>query len=132
MIFDFDFDFHRKVYENFDDIEGVTMYIVDILIYARDKRTHDKILKKILEGCRKINFKLNLNKYNFGFEEIKYLGHKITKKGDYPDDGYILAISYMPRPANVKDVERLLGRATYLGNFIPILSLLLFYIISRP
>ncbi|XP_063628947.1 uncharacterized protein LOC134800377 [Cydia splendana] len=114
--------FHRKIYENFDDIEGVCMYVDDILVFAKTKSEHDERLRQVLERCRKINLKLNLTKCKFGLEEIKYLGHKITRKGLYPDDSHISAIINMPRPQNSKDVERLLGLTTYVGNFIPNLS----------
>ncbi|KAI8438614.1 hypothetical protein MSG28_011052 [Choristoneura fumiferana] len=58
----------------------------------------------------------------FGMEEIKYLGHRITRNGLYPDESHISAIVNMPRPTNCKDIERLLGLTTYVGNFIPNLS----------
>ncbi|CAH2208589.1 jg79 [Pararge aegeria aegeria] len=95
--------------ENFDDIEGVCMYIDDLLIYGRNKEEHDERLRRVLERCRKINLKLNEKKCKFGLEEIKYLGHRITKNGLYPDDSHITAITKMPIPNDKKDVERFLG-----------------------
>lgn len=114
--------FHRKVYECFDDMEGVCMYIDDLLVYGNTREIHDKRLKDVLERCQKINLKLNLNKCKFGLEELKYLGHKITKNGLCPDDEHVRAIVKMPKPQNAKDVERFLGLVTYMGNFIPNLS----------
>lgn len=114
--------FHKKLYEHFDDIEGVTLFVDDLLIYAETKEKHDFILKRVLQRCREINIKLNKNKCKIGLSEIEYLGHKITKNGIYPDDSHLTAIKNMPRPTNKKDIERFLGRITYVGNFIPNLS----------
>lgn len=114
--------FHKKMYENFDDLEGVCMYIDDLLIFGSCKSSHDRNLKKVLERCRKINLKLNLSKCKFGLKEIKYLGHLITSNGIYPDNSHISAITNMPTPKDKKDVERLLGLVTYVGSFIPSLS----------
>ncbi|XP_063391344.1 uncharacterized protein K02A2.6-like [Cydia fagiglandana] len=114
--------FHKKIYENFDDIEGVCMYIDDLLVYGRTKEEHDQRLKNVLERCVKVNLKLNRNKCRFGLQEIKYLGHRITKDGLSPDDSHITAIKNMPTPVNRKDIERFLGLITYVGTFIPNLS----------
>ncbi|KAL0867464.1 hypothetical protein ABMA27_008251 [Loxostege sticticalis] len=114
--------FHKKIYENFDDIEGVCMYIDDLLIFGRTRIEHDERLKKVLERCRKINLKLNKDKCKFGLDEIKYLGHRISKNGLYPDDSHLTAITNMPSPKDKKDVERFLGLVTYVGAFIPNLS----------
>ncbi|CAK1583539.1 unnamed protein product [Parnassius mnemosyne] len=114
--------FHKKIYENFDDLDGVCMYIDDLLVYGCSKKEHDERLKLVLDRCRKVNLKLNKNKCKFGLEEIRYLGHRITKKGLYPDNSHITAITNMPKPENKKDVERLLGLITYVGAFIPNLS----------
>lgn len=114
--------FHKRMYEYFDDIEGVCMYIDDLLIYAKDREEHNKILKKVLERCREINLKLNKGKCKFLLQEIKYLGHIISKNGLSPDKSHISAITNMPTPQNKKDVERLLGLITYVGTFIPNLS----------
>lgn len=114
--------FHRKIYQNFDDLDGVCMYIDDLLIYGKSEEEHDNRLRAVLERCRKINLKLNIKKCKFRLNEIKYLGHIISKDGLSPDDSYLKAIRNMPMPTNVKDVERFLGVITYVGQFIPNLS----------
>lgn len=114
--------FHKKMYENFDDLPGVCLFIDDILVYGSTKEEHDHRLRKVLDRCRDLNIKLNKDKCKFGLTEIKYLGHKITQRGIYPDDSHTSAIRNMPRPMNVKDLERFLGMVNYVGNFISNLS----------
>ncbi|CAB3223790.1 unnamed protein product [Arctia plantaginis] len=114
--------FHKKVHENFDDIEGVCTFVDDLLISGRTKLEHDNRLRCVLDRCRKINLKLNKSKCKFGLSEIRYLGHKITQNGLFPDESHVSAIINMPKPQSVKDLERFLGLVTYVGNFIPKLS----------
>lgn len=114
--------FHRKLFDYFDDMEGVCQFVDDLLIHAPTKAEHDLRLRKVLQRCREINIKLNKKKCKIGLREIKYLGHKISDKGILPDDGHISAIKNMPEPQNTKDLERFLGLITYLGSFIPNLS----------
>lgn len=114
--------FHKRLYEYFDDIEGVILFVDDLLCYADTKELHDIRLRQVLDRCKEINIKLNRDKCNIGLTEIKYLGHIITQSGIRPDDSHILPIQNMPKPENVKDLERFLGLVTYVGNFIPNLS----------
>lgn len=114
--------FHKKMYEHFDDIYGVCLFVDDLLIHGRTKQEHDDRLRQVLDRCRDINLKLNVNKCKFGLTEIKYLGHKISANGICPDGSHTSAIRNMPRPQNVKDLERFLGLVNYVGSFIPNLS----------
>ncbi|XP_045541431.1 uncharacterized protein LOC123722914 [Papilio machaon] len=65
--------FHKKMYENFDDIEGVCLFVDDLLIYGKTQYEHDERLKRVLDRCRLINLKLNKEKCKFALMEIKYL-----------------------------------------------------------
>lgn len=114
--------FHKKLSEHFDDIEGVIQFIDDILIYGKTKEIHDQRLRAVLKRCQEINIKLNRDKCKIGLSELKYLGHKITQNGIKPDESHVSAIKNMPRPLNIKDVERFLGLVTYVGKFVPNLS----------
>lgn len=114
--------FHKRLYSHFDDLKGVIQFIDDLLVYGPTKEIHDQRLRAVLQRCQDINIKLNKNKCKICLTEIKYLGHKITNNGIYPDDSHLLAVKNMPTPKNKKDVERFLGLVTYINTFIPNLS----------
>lgn len=114
--------FHKRMFEMFDDMEGVCHFIDDILIFAKTRQEHDRRLRAVLDRCRLINLKLNKNKCKFGLTEIKYLGHKFTQNGIYPDESHTSAIKEMKIPDNTKDLERFLGLVNYIGRFVPNLS----------
>lgn len=114
--------FHKKLYEFFDDIDGVILFVDDLLVFGPTRQVHDERLRRVLQRCREINIKLNKNKCKIGLTELKYLGHKISKNGISPDDSHTTAVQNMPTPKNVKDLERFLGLINYVGNFISNLS----------
>ncbi|XP_063370221.1 uncharacterized protein LOC134658469 [Cydia amplana] len=114
--------FHKRLFEQFDDIEGVILFIDDLLVYGETEEVHNTRLRQVLDRCRKINIKLNKDKCKVGLSELKYLGHRISCEGIRPDDSHTLAIREMPKPENTKDLERFLGLVTYVGSFIPHLS----------
>lgn len=114
--------FQQKVSEIFEGLEGVEIYIDDILVWGKDEREHDERLEKVLQRCREANLKLNKEKARIAVDEVTYVGHRISKEGTLPDEKKVKAIMEMPKPQNKKDIERFLGLVQYVGKFIPNLS----------
>jgi hypothetical protein len=112
----------QECFHNIFNIPGVVVYVDDILIHAKNKIEHDRILEQVFQIAIQNNIKFNLKKCKFGMTEIKYLGHKFSALGISVDDEKIKAIKDMPSPRCKKDIERFLGLVTYLGRFINNLS----------
>ncbi|XP_030031283.2 uncharacterized protein K02A2.6 [Manduca sexta] len=114
--------FHR-VYKNiFKDIEGVEIYIDDVLIHARNEETHDKILEKVLKRAKESGIKFNIKKCQFKQKEVKYLGHILSSEGVKIDKNRVKAITEMREPKDQKELHRFLGMITYISRFIPNVS----------
>lgn len=114
--------FQNMNYENFGDIEGVLIYFDDIMIFARTRKEHDEILKKVLERAREKNVRFNENKIQIASEHVKYLGHIFSHNEIKPDPDRLVAIERIGRPKNKKDLQTFLGVVNYLRPFIPNLS----------
>ena len=63
----------------------------------------------------------------FRQRHINYFGELITEKGVYPDPEKVKAITEMKAPSDKTELQRFLGTVTYVGMFIPNLS-----VISTP
>ena len=61
---------------------------------------HLKYLSLVLDKIRKANLTIGLNKCEFGFSEIKYLGFKVNEKGLHINDEWKVGIesSYRTLP----------------------------------
>ena len=59
--------------------------------------------------------------------QINYLGELITENGVYPDPETVKAIAEMKASSDKAELQRFLGTVTYVGRFIPNLS-----VISTP
>lgn len=114
--------FQHALQGYFKDIQGLKIYIDDILIFAKDKAQHDFILKQFLEKASQINLKLNKDKLQLGQASVKFLGHIISGEGIKPQTSKVQAIENMLPPTNVKELQRFLGVVNYLGKFISNLS----------
>lgn len=111
--------FQKRIRQIYDNLEGVEIYIDDVLIWGKDLRQHNERLEKVLELAMKNNIRFNLNKCKFAQTEVKYMGHIISKHGLRVDESKLIAIKNMKRPENKKDTERFLGFVNYLNRFIP-------------
>ena len=92
------------------------VYIDDILVFGRDGTEHDQRLAAVLDRLKSANLKLNEDKCCIRQEEVKYLGHVLTKDGVQPDSDKLSAIQYMAPPQSAADVQRFLGMVTYLES----------------
>lgn len=114
--------FHRTVQQLFDGIEGVGVFIDDVVVWGKTKEEHDARLRIVLSKAQKSGLKLNKSKCQFGVREITYLGEKLSEAGVQPDPEKVKAIAEMPVPQDKNDLQRALGLVNYLGKFVPNLS----------
>ena len=74
---------------------------------------------KLLETAKKKNIKLNFDKIQYKEKEVEFFGKTYTTQGCTPSDMKVKAITEMPKPTNLKDVQTFLGMAQYLSKFSP-------------
>lgn len=114
--------FYKCFQEMFSDINGVEVYLDDIIVYGKDKGQHDERLKLVIQRAVNRGVKFNYKKCKIAQEQVKYMGHIFSKHGIRPDPNKIIAIKNMKPPTNSKELETVLGMITYLGRYIPNLS----------
>lgn len=114
--------FSRCFSNLFLDIEGVEVYIDEIIVWGSTMLEHDKRLKQVLEKAKLSGLKFNKEKCQFGIREVKYVGHILSSEGIKPDPEKVRAIISMKEPSNKKELQTFLGIITYVTKFIPNLS----------
>ncbi|XP_065361993.1 uncharacterized protein LOC135955568 [Calliphora vicina] len=77
-------------------LDGVVVFIDDILISAPNRELHVERVERVLRLLSEVGFKLSAEKCEFFCKKIKYLGHIIDKDGLHVD------------PEKVKSLENLL------------------------
>ena len=70
----------------------VLVFINDILIFSKSKAEHEKHLEQVLEILRRNVLKAKLSKCIFWQDEVKFLGHVVSKEGIVVDPSKITAI----------------------------------------
>lgn len=114
--------FHQRMADAVEDLQGVEVYIDDVLIHAATREEHDIRLRKVLDRFKQVGLTLNPAKVVFAKQSVGYLGHELSGKGIAPCHSKVEAIQHMVQPQDKKAVQRFLGFVTYLAKFIPNLA----------
>ncbi|GBG74610.1 hypothetical protein CBR_g19018 [Chara braunii] len=107
----------NRIFHDFLD-KFIVVYLDDILIFSRTVEEHAEHLKTVLRLLRQHQYKVNLEKCEFGRTKILYLGHEISADGLRPDDAKVASIRDWPRPQTVTEVRSFLGMTDYYRPFV--------------
>ena len=119
--------FQRYINEIFEPMirSGmILVYIDDFLIATKTVEEHLEVLDRVFKLMVENKLELRLEKCRFLYEEIEYLGYKISDEGLQPNDAGIKAVKEFPTPKNVRDVQSFLGLSSYFRKFVKDFSLI--------
>ena len=80
------------------------MFIDNILIYSKTEREHKDHLRIALYTLQENQLYAKFSKYEFWLEEVKFLGHIMSKDGISVDLSKIDAVLNWSRPTNATEV----------------------------
>ena len=95
------------------------LYLDDIIVASKTFSEHLDRLNNVFQRLADAGLKLKPSKCNFFQEEIKYLGHLISKEGIRTDSSKIETLRKWPVPRCIQDVRRFLGFAGFYRRFCP-------------
>ncbi|GJS66770.1 putative reverse transcriptase domain-containing protein, partial [Tanacetum coccineum] len=87
----------------------VIVFIVDILIYSKNKEEHEEHLKLILELLKKEELYAKFSKCEFWILKVQFLGHVIDIKGIHVDPTKIESIKDWEYPKSLTKIRQFLG-----------------------
>ena len=96
----------------------VVVFIDDILIYSRTREEHAQHLKITLQTLHTHQLYAKLEKCEFWQEEVKFLGHVVTRQGVAVDPVKIDAVRQWGQPTNASKIQSFLVLAGYYRRFI--------------
>ncbi|MBW0568496.1 hypothetical protein O181_108211, partial [Austropuccinia psidii MF-1] len=99
--------------------EGWLIISIDDIIICSDSWSfHLERLARVLHRIAEVNMKISLKKCNFGFEELKALGHIVSGLGLGIDENKVEAVLLKPIPQNKKEMMSFLGFASYYRQYL--------------
>ena len=101
-----------------EGLEGVRVYMDDIIVWGKSSEEHDVRLNTVRERIKKYNLLMNWEKCQLRKTEIVFIGEVLSKSGVRPSPDQIEAIANMATPENKEAVQRALGVINYVGKFV--------------
>ena len=86
--------------------------------FSRGLDLHDKYLQEVFDRLRKYQIKLNGLKCQFAVNNVKFIGHSITKAGIGPDSEKVRSMLEYPRPSNTKSLRSFQGMMQFYKRYI--------------
>ncbi|MCG8047363.1 MAG: DDE-type integrase/transposase/recombinase, partial [Candidatus Thiodiazotropha taylori] len=111
--------FDEMMFRIFGDIPMCLNQRDDILIGGRNLAEHNETLEKVFKRAQDFGVTFNLEKCQFGVEQLEFYGYRFTKHGLKPTLGKVRAIKESGRPESKEAVKSFLGMTGYLSKFIP-------------
>ena len=84
----------------FQGLQGVIVFIDDILVTGRTREEHTRNLRNVLDHLRQAGLHLRKSKCLFFQESLEHLGHVISKEGIRPTDERVKCVREAPPPQN--------------------------------
>ncbi|WVZ76597.1 LOW QUALITY PROTEIN: hypothetical protein U9M48_024562 [Paspalum notatum var. saurae] len=96
----------------------VVVFIDDILIYSKIEAEHEEHLSLVLQRLREHKLYAKFNKCEFWIDEVRVLGHVVSKGGIAVDPSKVSTVMKWKVPEIPKEVRGFLGLAGYYRRFI--------------
>ena len=93
-------------------------YIDDIIVYSKTLEEHIGHIAAVLEALLNAGMTLAETKCHFGYQDIKLLGHRISRLGLSTLEEKVQAILAIQYPETIKQAMVILGMFNYYRNFI--------------
>ena len=88
---------------------AIIIYIDDILVFAKDRETHQATTHHIMQILHKNHLYLKIKKCTFDAPEVEFLGLIVGNEQIHMDPKKVAAITEWPVPKTVKEVQSFNG-----------------------
>ena len=103
------------------DLDGVAVYMDDILVSGNTAQQHLQNLRALLQRLNDKGLRCRKEKCVFAEPVVEYLGHLLSHEG-IAKGPKVDAVMKMPRPTNVSSLKSFLGALQFYSKFLPDLA----------
>ena len=111
--------FQRVMASMLKGIDGVEVYLDDILCHAPTQREHDLRLQEVLARFLAHQVRVNWDKSQTNQKEISFLGYLVSAAGVTIDPERIRPLLEAPDPRDERGLRAFLGAVGYHAKFVP-------------
>lgn len=103
-------------------LEGVVVFLDDVMVYGRSSEEHDRRLNALLDRLESYGVLLNHQKCQYNVTSLQFLGYDLSADGVKPTESRVQAIQEFRAPLSASELRSFLGLVTYVGRFVPHLA----------
>ena len=101
------------------NFQSLLIYLDDILVFGSTLDETLERLEMVFSRLQKFNLKVKPSKCQLFKQQVKYLGHMVSKDGILPNPDKLTAVSDWPIPTTETELRGFLGLASYYRRFVP-------------
>ena len=101
---------------------NVQAFVDDTCAHSKVFDAHLDHLDQTLGRFNRAGIQLRIDKCSFGYEEVDFLGHRVSSKGRRPLPTTLSKISKFPRPRSRKEVRQFMWLVNWYRDYIPSVS----------
>ena len=105
--------FQRFMDEVVRGLEGVVVYVDDILVASKNEKNHEHQLSALFSRLELFGLVISPEKSTFGVKQVDFLGYQLSAPGLSPMPSHVEAIRQFAIPTNKKSLQRFLGMVNY-------------------
>ena len=109
--------FQRLMNKVIFELDGVEVYIDDLVVYSNTWEHHIAQLRKVFQRLSESKLTVNLKKCEFVQAQVVYLGHVVGSGVVRPNDAKVHDIVNFAQPQSKRELMRFLGMAGYYRRF---------------
>ncbi len=110
-------EYCRRGDEALAGVDNLRKVVDDVLVYGQSNQELLDNVIRVLEKCKEHKITLNPKKFQFGLEEIDYVGYKVSKDGIQVDDSKVDAVAKFPQPTNLVEMRSFMGLVNQFTDF---------------
>ncbi|XP_055590910.1 uncharacterized protein K02A2.6-like [Uranotaenia lowii] len=110
--------FQREMSRIFEGLEGIIIYIDDILVFADTIKDLRLKVAQVLGILKANNLTVNQEKCEFDKQRITFLGHLLDKHGFHIDESKINHVRKFREPKSASELRSFLGLASFVSAYI--------------
>jgi hypothetical protein len=114
--------FQRTMENILKGLQGVCVYLDDILVTGKTSEQHVENLRAVLQKLQENGITLKEEKCKFFMPEVEYLGFNVSKDGLKPTEAKVKAIKEADAPKCVSELRSFIGIVNYYSRFLPNLA----------
>ena len=100
-------------------VGNASAFVDDVLIYSRTFDEHLDHVSRMLTALHEVGLRAHPEKSTFCASSVEFLGHVVSSYGLSPHEAKVAAIRALPEPANVSELQSVLGFMNYYRAYVP-------------